>query len=57
MRGFVAKLQISLKECYETGYRLILALKAGIVSEESVKPLLHDCGAAPDSGKKVLRMT
>ena len=41
---FVAKLQISLKECYETEYWLELALKAGIVSEESVKSLLHDCG-------------
>ena len=42
---FVAKLQISLKECYETEYWLELALKAGIVSEESVKSLLHDSGA------------
>jgi len=41
---FVAKLQISLKECYETEYWLELALKAGIVSEESVKALFHDCG-------------
>ena len=42
---FVAKLQISLKECYETEYWLELAQKAEIVSEESVKSLLHDCGA------------
>ncbi len=42
---FVAKLQISLKECYETEYWLELALKAEIVSEESVKSLLHDSGA------------
>ena len=41
---FVAKLQISLKECYETEYWLELTLKAGIVSEESVKSLIHDCG-------------
>ena len=41
---FVAKLQISLKECYETEYWLELAQKAEIVSEESVKSLLHDCG-------------
>ena len=41
---FVAKLQISLKECYETEYWLELALKAEIVSEESVKSLHHDCG-------------
>lgn len=42
---FVAKLQISLKECYETEYWLEIALKAEIVSEESVKSLLHDSGA------------
>ncbi len=42
---FVAKLQISLKECYETEYWLELAQKAEIVSEKSVKSLLHDCGA------------
>ena len=42
---FIAKLQISLKECYETEYWLEIAQKAGIVSEESVKSLLHDCGA------------
>ena len=41
---FIAKLQISLKECYETEYWLELAQKAEIVSEESVKLLLHDCG-------------
>ncbi len=33
---FIAKFQIALKECYETEYWLELALKAGIVSEESV---------------------
>ena len=56
-KDFISKLEIAQKECNETGYRLELALKAGIVSEESVKSLLRDCGAAPDSGKKVLRMT
>ncbi len=42
---FVAKLQISLKECYETEYWLEVAQKAGIIPEESVKPILHDCGS------------
>lgn len=42
---FIAKLQIALKESYETEYWLEIAQKAGIVSEESAKPLLHDCGA------------
>ena len=42
---FVAKLQIALKECYETEYWIEIAIKADIVSEESVKTLLHACGA------------
>ena len=42
---FIAKLQIALKECYETEYWIEIAQKADIVSEESVKALLHDCGA------------
>ena len=41
---FIAKLQIALKECYET-YWIEIAQKANIVSEETVKTLLHDCGA------------
>ena len=42
---FIAKLQIALKECYETEYWIEIAQKANIVSEENVKTLLHDCGA------------
>ena len=42
---FVAKLQIALKECYETEYWLEIAQKASIVSEETVKTLLHDCAS------------
>ena len=42
---FIAKLQIALKECYETEYWIEIAQKADIVSEESVKTFLHDCGA------------
>ena len=42
---FVAKLQIALKECYETEYWIEIAQKADIVPEESVKALLHDCGS------------
>ena len=41
---FVSKLQISLKECYETEYWLEIAVKAGIIPEDSVKSLIHDCG-------------
>lgn len=41
---FISKLQISLKECYETEYWIEIALKASIVSEEIAKNILHDCG-------------
>ena len=41
---FLSKLQIALKECYETEYWLELFAKAKIVEELEVKHLLHDCG-------------
>ena len=42
---FIAKLQISLKECYETEYWIEIAQKAGLISEEITKSILHDCGS------------
>ena len=42
---FVSKLQIALKECYETEYWLELMQKSDIFSDDIVKSLLHDCGA------------
>lgn len=42
---FISKLQIALKECYETEYWLELMQKADIVSADVIKELLHDCGA------------
>ena len=42
---FIAKIKISLKECYETEYWLELMLKAEILPYESVNDLLHDCGS------------
>jgi len=41
---FLSKLQIALKECYETEYWLELFVKANIAEETNVKELLHDCG-------------
>ena len=41
---FVSKLQIALKECYETEYWLELMQKSEIFTDEIVKALLHDCG-------------
>ena len=41
---FVSKLQIALKECYETEYWLELMVKADLLSPETGKTLLHECG-------------
>ena len=41
---FVSKLQIALKECYETEYWLELIQKAEIFTQDIVKILLHNCG-------------
>ena len=42
---FINKLQIALKECYETEYWIEIAQKANIISAESAKDVLHDCGS------------
>lgn len=41
---FIAKLQIALKECYETEYWLQLFAKTEIVNEVDVKSLQNKCG-------------
>lgn len=41
---FVSKLQIALKECYETEYWLELFDKANIVPSTEAKKLSHSCG-------------
>ena len=42
---FIAKLQISLKECYETEYWIEIAQKANILSDEIATQILHECGS------------
>ena len=42
---FVSKLQIALKECYETEYWLELMQKAELLPEAIVKEYLHGCGS------------
>ena len=42
---FIAKLQIALKECYETEYWLEIAQKAELISEDVTRTILHDCGS------------
>ena len=41
---FINKLEVSLKECYETEYWLELFTKAKLADEDKVKKPLHDCG-------------
>lgn len=42
---FSAKLQIALKECYETEYWLELFERSEIADSESIHVLAHDCGS------------
>ena len=41
---FIAKMQIALKECYETEYWLTLFAKTDIITQEQYKILKTDCG-------------
>ncbi len=40
---FIAKFQISLKECYETEYWLELFVKSEIADRETIKKLYNQC--------------
>ena len=42
---FIAKLQIALKECYETEYWLELLFETGCIEEMAYKSIQNDCGA------------
>ena len=42
---FISKLQIALKECYETEYWLELFSRSGICGAEETASFLHDCGS------------
>ena len=42
---FIAKMQIALKECYESEYWLELLNRTGYISDEQYKPLQNDCGS------------
>ena len=42
---FVAKMQIALKECYESEYWLELLNRTGYITDEQYRPLLNHCGA------------
>ena len=42
---FVNKLEIALKECYETDYWLEILFKVGSMDENTYKTLVNKCGA------------
>ncbi|MBR6503123.1 MAG: four helix bundle protein [Clostridia bacterium] len=41
---FVSKMQIALKECYETEYWLTLFSRANVIEEDKIKTLYNQCG-------------
>ena len=41
---FIAKLQIALKECFETEYWLELFIKANLTTQEEIKNIYNSCG-------------
>ena len=41
---FISKMQIALKECYETEYWLKLFMKTEIINEETYNKLKNGCG-------------
>ena len=41
---FISKLQISLKECYETEYWLELFVKSDLLNREAAKEIYNECG-------------
>lgn len=42
---FINKLQIALKECFETEYWIEMLCGSGCITEETAKKLLQECGA------------
>ena len=41
---FIAKLQIALKECYETDYWIQVFVKSGIIDRDAAKAVYNHCG-------------
>ena len=44
-KDFISKLEIALKECYESEYWLDLLYETGLLAEEAYQPIRADCGA------------
>ncbi|MBO5783486.1 MAG: four helix bundle protein [Clostridia bacterium] len=41
---FISKMEIALKECYETEYWLEVLYKVDAIDEQTYKKLTNDCG-------------
>ena len=41
---FISKMQIALKECYESEYWLELLNRTGYIDDEQYKKIINDCG-------------
>ena len=41
---FIAKLQIALKECYESEYWLELFVKSNLITQDEIKDIYNICG-------------
>lgn len=44
-KDFISKLEIALKECFETTYWLELLFETGYIPEPAYKPIQNQCGA------------
>lgn len=44
-KGFISKLEIAQKECFETEYWLELLFETGCMEETAYKSMQNDCGA------------
>ena len=44
-KDFISKLEIALKECYESEYWLELLHETGFLTDEAYHPLRTDCGS------------
>ena len=44
-KDFVSKLEIALKECYESEYWLDLLHETGFLPDEEYQPIRNECGA------------
>ena len=54
---FVAKLQIALKECYETEYWLELLHESDVLDDTQFESIYNDCGKLAATLTKIIKTT